>query len=185
MHTHTYTHTPHTLPYTPHTLLHIPYTHTFLHIHHTHTHITHLHTHTANHYLIFLEGNNHAIHRCDSKPVRNSIKLDWIKLQKAQAIPIFWINCSLSEHFKFSLSPSFCLCPGPTCHGVALVVEPRLSVCWGFSLWSCTSLSCWHLQGHSATCCEQCHSDWGKAAKYCGTPLFFKTQGKLQLINIY
>ena len=71
----------------------------------------------ANHYLKFLEGSNQAIHRCGSKPVRNSIKLDWIKLQKAQSIPILWIHCSLSDSFKFSLSLSFCHCAGPNWRG--------------------------------------------------------------------
>ena len=182
IYTHSYIHSTHT--YTPPTQP----THTHFNTHHTYkTHIytdTHVHTHIANHYWKFLEGSNQAIHRCGSKPVRNSIKLDWIKLQKARSIPILWIHRSLSDSFKFSLSLSFCPCAGPSW---------RRGLCFwsghwesrSFSLWSCASPAYWDLQRHSATCCRHPHSDWGKAAKYCGMPLFFKTQVKLQLINIY
>lgn len=179
----------HTVTYTPHT--YIPPTqptHTHFNTHHTYkTHIytnTRVHTHITNHYWKFLEGSNQVIHRCGSKPIRNSIKLDRIKLQKARSIPILWIHRSLSDSFKFSLSLSFCPCAGPSwCRGL----------CFWSGHWESVELlplvlsspAYWDLQGHSATCCRHPHSDWGKAAKYCGMPLFFKTQVKLQLINIY
>ena len=107
--THTYFYI-HRATYTPHTLTY--HTHSpHLNTHHTYKH-TCAHTHGKPLFEIF-GSSNQAIHRCGSKPVRNSIKLDWIKLQKAQSIPILWIHCSLSDFLKFSLSLSFCHCAGP------------------------------------------------------------------------
>lgn len=68
LYTQSYIHSTHT--YIPHTQS----THTHLNTHHTHKH-TCAHTHGKPLFEIF-GSSNQAIHRCGSKPVRNSIKLD-------------------------------------------------------------------------------------------------------------
>lgn len=189
---------------TPH--LHTPHTHTYTQLHiyterHTHTNIIHactntrlthhtphtyihtqLHTHRANHYLKFFEGSDYSLHRCDSKPIRNSIELDWIKLRNSQVNPMFWIHGSLSASSKFCLSPWFCLCPHNNFCGAALVVGPGLRNLVGILPLGLPGGICRATLPPAVGIFKVTE---GKAAKYCGMPLFFKTQVKLQLINIY
>lgn len=103
-----------------------------MHIHTAHAHIqTHTHTWQAISWNI-LKAVILLIHIRGSESVRNSTKLAWVKLQKAQVIPTLWIQGSLGDSSEISSDPASCLCPGSRFSGAALAVEPHWEPGGGF-----------------------------------------------------
>lgn len=165
-------------------------THTYLHTHTTHHTCTHVHTNTphartqhvgtptltASHYWGILKVM--IMSYMGFWAFQKLSKTSLNKITAGSSDSPMWYSGCLRGSLALSLGPLFCLCPGQLLCGAGAE-----SV--GIFALVRHELAQWHLQSHTATCCRHPQSNGGKAAGYCGTPLFFKTRDTLQFINIY